>query len=127
MKKKILIFACTCFLAMLCSPSFSQTAAQQEANDYQQFKKDAQMKIDENKQKIADLKDKKSNESKEVRDKYDKKVANLEQKNNELRKKIDNYNESSNSTKWASFKREFNHDMDELGKSIKDIGKDNVK
>ena len=26
-----------------------------------------------------------------------------------------------------SFKREFKHDMDELGKSIKDIFKDNVK
>jgi hypothetical protein len=29
--------------------------------------------------------------------------------------------------KWESFKKEFNHDMDELGKSIKDLFKDNVK
>lgn len=33
----------------------------------------------------------------------------------------------TNYEKLESFKTEFKHDMDELGKSIKDLGKDNVK
>ena len=29
--------------------------------------------------------------------------------------------------RWESFKREFSHDMEDLGQSLKDIGKDNVQ
>ena len=64
--------------------------------------------------------------SKEVKEKYDKKVSALEQKNNDLKKKIEASN-NTQSSKWSSFKREFNHDMDELGHAIKDIGVDNKK
>lgn len=133
MKKKILICSITCVMAMLSTTSsFGQTSKTEQAKsdsiaDYKKFKKDAEMKIENNKQKIAELKAKKSSENKEVKEKYDKRVATLEEKNNELKQKVNSYNETSNSAKWASFKREFNHDMDELGKAMKDIGKDNTK
>jgi hypothetical protein len=29
--------------------------------------------------------------------------------------------------KWENFKTEFNHDMDELGNALSDLGKNNVK
>jgi hypothetical protein len=32
-----------------------------------------------------------------------------------------------NQTDWEKFKREFNHDMDELGKSLKDLTVNNKK
>ncbi len=94
--------------------------------DFEKFKKDAQEKIINNEKKIAALKAKKSNDSKEVKEKYDKKILALEQKNNELKNKIDRCDETETS-RWTSFKHEFNHDMAELGKSIKDLGVDNAK
>ena len=92
----------------------------------QSFKKDAETKINENQKKIAELKAKKSSDDKEVKAKYDKKILALEKKNNELKKKIEGCTNTKTS-KWSSFKREFNHDMDELGHAIKDIDVDNTK
>jgi chromosome segregation ATPase len=96
------------------------------AADFQAFKKDAEEKISSNKTKIAELKAKKSTENKETKAKYDKKVLALEKKNNELNSKIEQCGNTKTS-KWASFKREFTHDMDELGHAFKDIGVDNTK
>lgn len=50
---------------------------------------------------------------------YEKNIMALEQKNKDLRTKISNY--ESNQSDWESFKREFNHDMDEQGQAIKDL------
>ena len=96
------------------------------AADFQKFKKEAEGKIKENQMKITELKAKKSNDSKEVKAKYDKKVFALEKKNNELKSKI----KKSSGTKtdmWTSFKREFTHDMEELGHAFKDLAVDNTK
>jgi hypothetical protein len=94
--------------------------------DYQKFKVDSELKIIDNKKKIAELKAKKSVENKEVKEKYDKKVLALEEKNNDLKKKLDASN-TVKSTAWSSFKREFNHDIEELGRAFKDIGINNEK
>ncbi len=96
------------------------------AADFQKFKKDAETIIAENKTKISDLKIKKIDGSKEDKQKYDKKIAALEKRNNELRKKIETC-DSTKTSMWTSFKQEFNHDMNELGLAIKDIGVDNKK
>lgn len=96
------------------------------AADYQSFKKDAEQKISDNKKKIAVLKAKKASDNKETNEKYNKKVAALEVKNTELKDKIDRCNETKTSM-WTAFKKEFNHDMEELGKAFKDIGVDNEK
>jgi hypothetical protein len=53
-------------------------------------------------------------------------VAALEQKNDELKMKIDG-SDKTKTSKWASFKREFNHDMNGLWNSIKDVGTNNTK
>lgn len=96
------------------------------AADFQAFKKDAEVKINENNKKIAVLKAKKASDNKETNEKYNKKVAALQVKNTELKDKIDRCDETKTSM-WTSFKKEFNHDMEELGKAFKDIGVDNEK
>ena len=45
-----------------------------------------------------------------------KRIDTLEKQNNDLKTKIETYDQSQSN--WESFKREFNHDMDELGKSF---------
>lgn len=97
------------------------------AADFQKFKSEAQAQIIENQNKIAELKVRKSNDNKEIKAKYDKKVLALEEKNNTLKKKIEEEADKTQTSKWSAFKREFNHDMNELGRSIKDIGVDNKK
>jgi hypothetical protein len=57
----------------------------------------------------------------------DKSLANridaLEQKNKDLRIRITTHD--STQSDWDSFKREFNHDMDELGKALSDFAENN--
>ncbi|HXB40760.1 MAG TPA: hypothetical protein VNZ49_09475 [Bacteroidia bacterium] len=95
------------------------------AADFQKFKEDAEKKISENKIKIAELKEKKLAGDKDKQNKYDKKVLTLEKKNNELKAKIDGCSNVKTS-RWTAFKREFSHDMDELGHAFKDIAVNNT-
>jgi hypothetical protein len=47
-------------------------------------------------------------------------LAELEQKNNELKDKLMEFKEDE-TTKWKSFKNEFNRDMNDLGSSLKNF------
>jgi|SRR5688572_4331394 len=94
--------------------------------EWDKFKADAREKIRENDEKIAKLKDKMQNEGADARERHREKIVELEAKNNELRRKIDEY-KYVNDTGWQEFKREFNHDMDQLGHSIDNVFDDNVK
>jgi Tfp pilus assembly protein PilE len=64
------------------------------------------------------------------RNTYEVKVKDLEDRNANLRARIDAYDKDTDRAKknsgWENFKREFNHDMDELGNAFKDLGKNNV-
>jgi len=103
-------------------------AKQDSMTDYQKFKKETEEKIRDNEKAIANHRAMIAKDTREVRDKHEKKLSKLEEKNKELKKKLADYKyDQKDESKWTSFKREFNHDMDELGKSLKDIGKDNVK
>ena len=84
------------------------------------------MRIEKNKKDIQSLKEESRNKKEDARAKYNDAVADLEKRNNRLQKKLDDYKDDSKES-WQSFKREFNHDMDELGVSIKDLFKDNKK
>ena len=55
---------------------------------------------------------------------YKKAVAELKQKNHALKEKLDKY-EDQGENKWEEFKTNFNHDMDAVGKTMKDLFKDN--
>jgi hypothetical protein len=139
MKNQIIKVALTSIIAITSITAISQENKQaanarrdlkeaktDSADDYNRFKKEAEITIKENDKKISELKAKKSDANKDIKAKYDKKVLALEQKNKSLKTKI----EGSTKTKtemWATFKREFNHDMEELGHAIRDIGVDNSK
>ncbi len=92
--------------------------------DVQIFKKNALIKIKENRNKIADLK--KANENQDIKVKYDSKVLALENKNNALQNRIDGC-EKTKPSAWSSFKKEFTSDMDDLADAIYNFGVDNNK
>jgi hypothetical protein len=94
------------------------------AADYRKFREEAERIILDNQYKIKVLKEQKASENKETKEKYDKKVLALQVKNDAWRKRITT-SDKTKSSKWAAFKREFNHDMEELGKAFKDIAVDN--
>lgn len=94
--------------------------------EYTKFKTESEQRMIDNDNQIAELKANKAKMKKEAKEDYDKTIADLEQKNSNMRIKMNEYKEEGNE-KWESFKREFNHDMDELGNSLKDLTKNNTK
>jgi len=95
------------------------------AEEYEAFKAEAQVKISKNNDRIAELRVKKSKPGKVLDEYYESRISALEKKNAELRQQLDSYDRSRSD--WEEFKREFNHDMDELGKAIEDLFTDNKK
>ena len=89
-------------------------------SEWQQFKIDAQVKIDANEKKIEGFKADMKTEGKKVKASYKKEVVVLETKNNELKKKLSEY-KYDGKVKWEEFKQGFNHDMDVVGTSIKNF------
>lgn len=106
-----------------------QEAKQDSVAEYNKFKADAEEQLKQNEQKIADLWAKKSKESttKAERDNYKKRIDELERRNKELKAKLARQDDPKKHIKWVQFKEEFNHDMDELNKSLKDFTVDNKK
>jgi hypothetical protein len=98
----------------------------QNDKDLKEFREEIRARIKENEKDIADFRQRMRNEGKDFSSRYGKKIDRLEEKNRNLKERLENYKEEGN-TNWQKFKREFNHDMDELGKSLKDLGRDNVK
>ena len=55
-----------------------------------------------------------------------KKIAELNLKNSDMKKKLSDFKTDSKS-QWEAFKTEFNSDMEQLGKSLKNLTVDNEK
>lgn len=101
-----------------------QRAATDE--EWRNFKSETEVKIKENETRLVELRAKVKKPGGGVVDTVRvNRITNLEQKNAELRSKMNRY--ETEKSDWESFKREFNRDMDELGKSIKDFTEDNKK
>ncbi|OFY85528.1 MAG: hypothetical protein A3F72_10160 [Bacteroidetes bacterium RIFCSPLOWO2_12_FULL_35_15] len=105
--------------------SESEIAAKAK-EEWIQFKSEAEVRINNNKEQLAILKEKMVTTDLKVRVEANKMVDQLEQKNNELNKNLTEYKEEG-VEKWMKFKEEFNHDMDELVKAIKDLTVQNIK
>ena len=88
--------------------------------DVEKFKAETALKIAENAQSIADFNARIASDKKEAKAEYKEKIAALELKNTDMQKKIADY-KADGKDGWAKFKEEFNHDMDELGKALKDF------
>ncbi len=96
--------------------------------DYNDFKTTQEARIDENERKMDALEEEMKKEKKEVKAEYKEKISALREKNRELKRRMNDYKKDDNDNeRWESFKREFNHDVDEIGTSMRDLGNDNVK
>jgi predicted RNase H-like nuclease (RuvC/YqgF family) len=79
--------------------------------------------IEDNEKRINAFKEKMGKAGLKVKAKFNEEVAVLEQKNRDLKKKLEDYKDEGQS-KWKEFKTNLNHDMDGIGKTMKDLFKD---
>lgn len=106
-----------------------QELARAEADSiskFEEFRKEYLQMISDNEKTMADLKVRIKTEKKEMRAKLEKEVDALEKKNMELKMKLNEYKYDGKS-EWQSFKKEFKHDMEELGHAVKDLTVKNTK
>ena len=137
MKNKITTFAIIGCMAGLflggCDKTSDQKAeeAKQElkqakadyAAEWQKFKTESEAQIKINDDKIDVYEEKMEKAGHKAKANYKKEVAELKQKNRELKEKLDKY-EDQGESKWQEFKTNFNHDMDAVGNTVKDLFKD---
>lgn len=95
----------------------SQTHFEKE---WDQFKSDAEVRIDNNAQKIAEFKAAMKTTTAKFKAKYENEVLTLQQSNIELRKKLNDYKYEGKNN-WDVFKRDFNREVDMVVDSLNDI------
>lgn len=94
----------------------------------EEYRMDQENHLHENEMMIETYKNNEKELKEDIRADYHRKVDSLEMKNKDLRVKLNAYDKKDkDNERWESFKHEFNHDMEELKNSFKDIGKNNVK
>jgi hypothetical protein len=100
-------------------------AQAQFEKEWQQFKNDAELKIEANQKKIDDFKVAMKTTTEKFKAKYENEVLTLEQNNIELKKKLNDYKYEGKDN-WENFKQEFNNDMDSIEIAITGLfkGKD---
>lgn len=87
--------------------------------EWRVFKSDSEIKIKDYETRLGDLRVQMKKSGKTYDEMYEKNMISLEQKNKDMKARINSY--ESNQSDWNTFTREFNHDMDELGKALKDL------
>ena len=92
--------------------------------EWQAFKSESEQQIQANEKRIDAFKEKMEKAGTKAKAKYKKEVAVLKQKNHELKEKLENYKDEGQG-KWEEFKTNFNNDMHSIGKTMKDLFKDN--
>jgi PBP1b-binding outer membrane lipoprotein LpoB len=97
-------------------------AQAQFEKEWQQFKTDAELKIDTNQKQIDDLKVAMKTTSAKFKAKYENQVLTLEQKNIELRKQLNDYKYEGKDN-WEKFKKDFNNEVDTVVVALDDIFK----
>jgi len=97
-----------------------KVAQKDSISEYQKLTKESEIKFKSNETSITDLRAliTKTNSKEMAADQ--KKVGNLEVKNNNLKKELAEY-KVEGTTKFGTFKTEFNRDLDQLAKELKDF------
>lgn len=96
------------------------------AEEWKEFKDETDARINANESSITEFKLKMKKSGRKLDAIYEEKIERLEQQNRDLKMRVEGY-EYRTQSNWDSFKREFNHDMDELGIALKDLTVDNKK
>lgn len=94
--------------------------------DVAAFKKESEDRIAGNEITIAAFKERMKTDKQQTRKADQKVIDELEQRNINMRKKMDDYKYEGNDN-WETFKKEFGHDMDDLGQSLKNLTVKNTK
>jgi hypothetical protein len=95
-------------------------AQAQFEKEWQQFKSDAEIKINDNQEKIDDFKVAMKTTSTRFKAKYENEVLTLEQKNIELKKKLNDF-KYERKENWDQFRIEFSRDVDTVVVALNDI------
>jgi ribosome-binding protein aMBF1 (putative translation factor) len=90
------------------------------AEEWNAFKTESEMQIDENEVRIAELKAALNAPGAAQDYEYEKKINILEASNQDLESRMLNY-ENDQGRDWDTFKREFNNDMNNLGQAFKSL------
>jgi hypothetical protein len=100
-------------------------AQKDSIQDFENFKLESEIRISDNERVIAAYRQRMLNEKNKFKVEDQKRIDEIEQRNINMRKKIAEY-KAEGKDKWISFKQEFNHDMDDLGSAIKNLGVKNT-
>ena len=94
--------------------------------EWQKFKTASEEQIKSNEERIEAFKAKiqEAGSNADTNATYNKAVEDLEQKNRDLKRALNEYKDEGES-RWQEFKTNFTHDMDAVGKTMKDLFKDN--
>ena len=95
-------------------------------DDIANYRAETDNKILANNKSIAEFNTRIELEKKEAQADYRKKIIELEQKNSDMKKKLDDY-KMTGKENWETFKTEFSHDMDELGKAFSGFTTNKIK
>jgi hypothetical protein len=93
--------------------------------EWLEYRVETRKQIVANRNEIAELRKKRQAKGVVMDPTYEDRIVKLEEKNQALEAKLNDYEKYHSD--WEVFKREFNHDMEELGKALKDITVDDVK
>ena len=102
------------------------TLSDEGSQAWRTFRDESKAKIKEFENKIDELRNDRSKPGKPLDEDLDRQLNELKIRVREIRENLENYGESSHDN-WESFKREFNHDMNGIGKALKDLTVDNEK
>jgi hypothetical protein len=100
-------------------------AQKDSIQDFENFKLESEIRISDNERVIAAYRQRMLIEKNKFKVVDQKRIDEIEQRNINMRKKIAEY-KAEGKDKWISFKQEFNHDMDDLGSAIKNLGVKNT-
>jgi hypothetical protein len=94
--------------------------------EIENYKAEQWVIIQANEDALAEMKAVSDEEASKISDDYEALVSDLEARNEALKVALKDY-EDKGESKWKKFKKEFSHDMDELGTAFKDIFKNSNK
>lgn len=149
MKNKFLVLSASAFIAGAIltgcnSPTEKVQKAEEQVDqankELEQAKKDleeyradsarymeiAARQIAANQQRIAQLREELSKPGKKAQETISEQIDELEKRNNEIREKVAAYR-YVRKEQWESFKKELDHDINELGDALRDFTIDNRK
>lgn len=95
------------------------------AEEWKQFKKEADVKISYYDIRIKELKTQMKQSGNKVDVELKSKIDGYELNSKALKERIEVYTKTQSD--WETFKMEYNHDLAELGKALKDITVKNIK